>query len=40
MCEKVDQARIGRFTVIEVHDNGNGIPLILQPKIFEPFTTT
>ncbi|MFN8389307.1 MAG: ATP-binding protein [Bdellovibrionota bacterium] len=30
----------GRYAVVQVHDNGHGIPADLQSRIFEPFFTT
>ncbi len=32
--------RDGNFAVLEVHDNGRGVPKELRKKIFEPFFTT
>lgn len=34
------EANNGRYVVIEVRDNGGGIPLDIQQKIFDPFFTT
>ena len=38
--KEVNQAPFGRSAVIEIHDNGIGIPVSTQGRIFEPFFTT
>jgi signal transduction histidine kinase len=37
---RIRTAREGASAVVEIIDNGPGIPLELQPRVFEPFFTT